>query len=741
VGLGFFDGIHLGHQELLRTLSHMAGLRGLPSCLFTFDRHPAEIVPGRPVPARISGEEDRHRAVARCGIDEMVMQPFDAAFAGMPAETFLEDILSETLQARLIVVGHDYRFGRNRAGTADTLVAFGAARGIEVRVIEPVAIGGVILSSTAIRDFLATGAVDRASEWLGRPFVLEGVVQGGQGLGRRLGFPTANFPVPPGRVLPAFGVYATRTMVRGRSYPSVTNVGMRPTVNPQAYRDPSPASVPLVETRLLDVDLDLYGEPIRVEFLGRIREERRFDGLEALRDQVLLDTASAAAFHGAEERAILLDTVSGIPVVLLRSRRFSASVCEIHFKVPLDRVRAAEYALLTRVLGSCCRRFPRRSDLSAHLDSLYGAELSTDFSRNGDLQQLVFEMDALTRWTGGDSPFREAVGLLFDLLLDPHADETGALPDDMVRAEARGLLSEIAARDNDRTRHAIDRALEALHGSHPHGVPEWGDPAVLPTLDGAALGRALDRLLREAAISIRIAGDPDDETIESVLARVRSFPPAAGGARPDPAILRPRPLPPPAVPVRKRERLALDQARICLLYTGTHAPSTFQAVRALFLDQLLGGSPNSLLFEEVRERLGLAYSVFSSHMRSASTFLLCAGVHPDRVGEALAAIREQVQRIREGRFDLRLLETARAQTESLYETVPDDLRHLLQYEAACLETGRRVPLSMALAMLADVTAGELSDLAASLSETVEYCLLPDPSGTPAEPGTGGEETP
>ena len=282
IALGFFDGVHLGHGALLRRAAEEAKKRGCESAVFTFDRPPKEVITGVPCPL-INSPEDRAELVKRLyGIDEMLMVPFDDEMRTTPWDRFVTDILVGRYGAVHLVAGHDHHFGHKNRGSPELLKEKCAELGLGCDIIPAVTIGGVTVSSTHIRKLLEEGDVETARAFLGHPHVLTQTVGHGRQLGRTIGIPTANLVAPPHVLLPKRGVYAAKiTLPDGRAFGGVTNVGVRPTVN--NGQDVT------VEPWILDFDGDLYGQAIRVEFFRRLRDERKFESLDALRSQIETD--------------------------------------------------------------------------------------------------------------------------------------------------------------------------------------------------------------------------------------------------------------------------------------------------------------------------------------------------------------------------------------------------------------------------------------------------------------------
>ena len=279
IALGFFDGVHLGHAALLRRTAEEAAARGVTPAVFTFDRVPKEVLTGIPCPL-LNSPEDRADLVRRLyGIRDVIMVPFDDEMRTTSWEDFVTKILVERYHAVHLVAGHDHHFGHKNQGSPELLAQKCAELGLGCDIIPKVEIGGITVSSTYIRRLVELGQIERANRFLGHPHTLTQVVRHGRRIGRTIGIPTVNLTAPPHVLVPSHGVYATRVVLPdGASYPAVTNVGTRPTVN-------NGMDV-TVEAWLLDFDGDLYGQTVRVEFYHHIRDEVRFDSLDALKAEI-----------------------------------------------------------------------------------------------------------------------------------------------------------------------------------------------------------------------------------------------------------------------------------------------------------------------------------------------------------------------------------------------------------------------------------------------------------------------
>ena len=287
IALGFFDGVHLGHQALLRTAVERAAQLDLTPAVFTFDRSPKEFVTGSKVPLLTTADERRATVRRLFPIDEVIVEPFDEQMMTMPWVDFVL-MLAQKYRAGWLVAGHDFRFGHKNAGTPALLCKKAAQLGMGCDIIPAVTLDSTTVSSTFIRNLLKEGRTEEAQRFLGAPYAITGEVLHGKGLGRTIGAPTLNVIPAPGLLIPAYGVYATHVSIAGRQYDAVTNVGVRPTVDANGGVT--------VESHLLDVNEHLYGKECRVEFLKLLRPENKFADLNALQAQIAKDVADARTF-------------------------------------------------------------------------------------------------------------------------------------------------------------------------------------------------------------------------------------------------------------------------------------------------------------------------------------------------------------------------------------------------------------------------------------------------------------
>ena len=284
--LGFFDGVHLGHQVLLAQCCAIAREQDAKACAITFDKHPQALFLEHP-PRLINSTEDRLSLLRQYGIGPVISYPVVKETMSMPWEDFLNELVS--CDAVGFVCGRDFRFGSRGEGTAEKLAEYCRERNLVCSIVEDQLLDGVRVSSTHIRSLLECGEMEEAVRFLGHPHILTGEVVGGRRIGRTIGVPTANLVLPEGVAVPRYGVYACKVCIEGTSYLAVTNVGTRPTVQ---------GSHVTVEPWILDYTGDLYGKQLRLEFYSFLRPEQKFDSLEELRGEIQKNAEETREFFG-----------------------------------------------------------------------------------------------------------------------------------------------------------------------------------------------------------------------------------------------------------------------------------------------------------------------------------------------------------------------------------------------------------------------------------------------------------
>ena len=276
--IGNFDGVHLGHRDIINLINDIANQKSTKSCLLTFEPHPQKVLAGRDV-SLIVPVNEKLSLLEQAGVDYAVSLRFTKELSQLSAEEFVQDVLIKTLRIKDIVVGPDFMFGKNRSGNADMLKEMGKKYGFETHIINPRKLGDEVISSSMIRQNIVEGNILKLNDLLGYKYFLNGIIVEGEKRGREIGFPTANLDTQ-WELLPKPGVYATISWLRGSRYKSITNVGFRPTFGKNKL---------LIESHLFDFSDTVYGEEIKVEFYQRLRDEKKFKGVENLIAQIKLD--------------------------------------------------------------------------------------------------------------------------------------------------------------------------------------------------------------------------------------------------------------------------------------------------------------------------------------------------------------------------------------------------------------------------------------------------------------------
>lgn len=280
VTIGKFDGIHKGHEVLIEKTVDYSKQEQLTSIVFTFKNSPISYF-SNIITREIITEVEKMNKLKLLGVDVVVDIPFNKDMAEISAEDFVKQILVDKLGAKKLIIGHDFAFARKREGTPPILKILGKKYGFDVEVIEPVVINNIRVSSTHVKDLIYAGRVDEIKNYLGRNYTIEGTVIHAKQLGRTLGFPTANLRLQENLIIPKRGIYATKVYIGNEVYAGATNIGYNPTVDGEKMS---------VETNILEFDKDIYGKTIKLEFLERIRDEKKFKDLNELKIQLKMDT-------------------------------------------------------------------------------------------------------------------------------------------------------------------------------------------------------------------------------------------------------------------------------------------------------------------------------------------------------------------------------------------------------------------------------------------------------------------
>lgn len=285
VAIGNFDGVHLGHARIVERLLARAKPAGGAAVVFTFDPHPVLLLRPNEAPPPLTWTDRKAELLGELGVDAMIAYPTDEELLRLAPEQFFSQIIGERLAARALVEGPNFSFGRGRSGTIDVLRRLCQSAGVDLEVVDPLVVDGDYVSSSRVRKLIAAGWIDDANKMLTRPYRLRGMVRHGAARGARIGFPTANLDAID-TLLPGPGVYAGRAITAARSFAAAINIGPNPTFDEQRLK---------VEVHLIGFEGSLYGQPLEVDFLARLRDIQRFENVEALKAQLERDVANSAS--------------------------------------------------------------------------------------------------------------------------------------------------------------------------------------------------------------------------------------------------------------------------------------------------------------------------------------------------------------------------------------------------------------------------------------------------------------
>lgn len=288
VTIGTFDGVHIGHQQIVKRLISTAKNEGLKSVILTFFPHPRMVLQKDTSIKLINTIDERHNILDALGLDYLLIKKFTKAFSRLPAEDFVKQILVDKLHAKKVIIGYDHRFGRNRNANIEDLKRFGNQYGFEVEEISAQDINDVAVSSTKIRNALNEGDIAKANAYLGYNFMITGTVVKGKALGRQLGFSTANIKVEETyKLIPKYGAYIVSSIIDNEKVFGMLNIGVNPTVNGQTES---------IEVHFFNFNKDIYNQTIQIDLIERIRDEQKFDSIEALKSQLIKDRETALAY-------------------------------------------------------------------------------------------------------------------------------------------------------------------------------------------------------------------------------------------------------------------------------------------------------------------------------------------------------------------------------------------------------------------------------------------------------------
>ncbi len=717
LALGFFDGVHKGHRALLDRLLWHCKEPQLCSAVYTFDELPkASLIGTAGSGSRIQNAQRRAAYILDEGIDFVFEQVFTPAIQSLEPETFV-DYLCQRLRIKYIVVGDDFRFGKARKGDSQLLKSLAEKHGTLVEAVAQVQGGGQAISSSRIRALLKEGRIEEANRLLGHPFSIVGTVIRGRGLARTWGMPTCNMRLDPEQLVLPFGVYASRTRIGRRYYNSISNIGLRPTLNANEKE-------PLLETYLFDMSADLYDQELEVFILKFQREESHFAKLEEMVEVMRDDISDSRTYLAEQERLQPVGKACGIPYYHLATTRFTQAYLHFCLSIPADSRKNSARSLAMRMVLQASAAYPGRQAFSLAQDEQYGASLDAYNDNEGERQAFEFTVEGITRGMHDETPFQNATLLLFHALRKPLLDANGLFDESLFLTEQNNLLTELKSRMQNKAKYAYDRSFSLLLDGLREGISPKGDPDVIPTLTREEVTQAWFELLREARAAVYVAGNLPTTYHDVLLHELEAF---ATLNRKVEAESQVRLLPSSLKLEEAREASEykdIEQTRLVMYWSGLEPFPLIKGSVLNVLNSLYGADSHSLLFEMVRETHGLAYSIHSQVLRHLSMLMVSAGINGGQIDQAIEDCRNQLQAICEGKFSERHFQSSVAMVESKLLALSDSLHGQLLYQMNALEAGHPQDSKEALEALATVRPEDVSTMASGLREAFVYKLLP-----------------
>lgn len=712
LALGFFDGFHRGHQALVREAVYRAEQNGSQTAVYTFDRYPKPThcghAKGAVDPEAVCEEEENevkgllqtqqqknHRLMEE-GIDFLLIQAYEDPFKQLSPIDFLDYVTKDLLQAKHILVGEDFRFGKGAKGTVETLRAYCEENDIRLTAIPSVKFSGEPISSTRIREAVREGDFSLVSQLLGRNYTLRGEVIHGNRLGRSFDFPTANFRPEEAKILPPYGVYVTRTRIDGRSYPSITNIGLRPTVN---VTDPNP----LVETTIFGTKHDLYGTNVEVDFLQFIREEMRFRSFLIMTTQIHRDIEEARQWHARSEDLHLGYRGDAKHLYLCHTERFREGTFDLYFYLPLDPERSAARALLSRLLTRSSAQYPQRRKFLQALDASYGASFEAETYALGSTQVLHFHVSSISRGLEGRRPLNEAINLVIDAMLEPNVDADGLFAEEAFEAEKKSYLAELQLLRDRKSYEAERLLLQDLFSGTAFAIDPLGELEQIENVTREELRDAWDELRRNAQIDGIIAGSYTQEMVTHIIEAMKAlriegdelYELIPGRCpKPAPAL---EPLQSDSLPtqvadigayVTRRTYPGKGRSIVQLAFSGMPAYVSSDVVSFEMMWKILGGTSHSRLLTRLRDKLTAVYRVDVKPHLYSGILLIELTCDPDRAEELATEVLREVARLQTELISEEELHEQRKLADNDFRMGADDLESLVQLQYQATITGR-----------------------------------------------------
>lgn len=645
VALGNFDGIHIGHSQLINTLLQECKKRNLQSCIYTFENHPNNIIFKEKHTPLILDINQKTQIIESMGADELFLECFDEKYAATEPEDFVKKILVDKLNVKLVVVGFDYSFGRFGKGNVSALKDMGVKFGFDVIIIPRITAFlpkeniEVTVSSTVLRELIQKGNMTDFKALTGRNYQIPGVVQCGRKVGKSLGFPTANILPKEGFALPEFGVYATITHVGNNIYRSITNIGNNPT-----FKE---IQATTIETFLIGFEGELYGQDIKVEFIKKIRNEITFKSAEDLVNQISNDLAERIKMNEWIQKVY---EGNGVEIFYIPTDQFKSSIIKIMFCDNLSKESAYKNTLLVNILASGTETYTTPRDMYIKYMDLYNTNIVCNTLSRGEVQACEFRAEYVDKKYLPQAPMIEddVIDFLFEIIFKPlteTVDGKTAFSSEVFNRERENHNNNIKSLINNKSRYAFFRFKEFMFENEAYSVNNSGKAE-----DGDSLTPILlydyykNVFLKKLPVKIIYSGKEYPVKLTEYTKKFFSDSPKI--QLQEAYIERPEIKPEDVRDIE--EKHDVTQGILYMGYRTNTPPLSEEYYATLVCIAILGQMPKSKLFVNVREKNSLAYYADSQENRIKGVMFVSCGIDCDKKDTVINIVTEQLELMKKG---------------------------------------------------------------------------------------------
>lgn len=768
IGLGFFDGVHRGHQELIAKVLYYAAKLNKPAAIYTFDRYPkqhnANYGPGlsssedifatkspslfhsdvnlstisftekerlslinkeqRELREKslqikkengeflgfIQSEEEKIRTLDRQGLDIVYIQKFDDDFSSCDAKDFFINF-NQALAPTMLITGEDFRFGKDRSGNIDLLRELCVSNNIGFDTSQTLYYKGEKISSSRIREAIFLGELELAEELMGRPFRSLGEVLHGQALGSKFGIPTANIRPTQAKVMPPFGVYISFAKVGNRLYRAITHFGLRPTVN---SKDKSP----LYETFIYDFNDDLYGQVIEISLLSHERDELEFPSLLAMTNQIAKDLSNGDEAHTKRERFEHTYDYRGLSAYRLQSNRFSTGNLDLVFYLPVNSVKFASILFLSEFLTECTNEFPDEAKLSAYLEDKYAADFVSNVDINSDIICFTLSISALRNGSDGSKPFLESMDMLFSHLLDITIYNEEIL-NSLFESLKKRLVMQVKVKSQKPSNRVYNEALKLVY---PNEIISKSADELIRECEDLTLSdviKTYEILMNQAQRVIVLSGAIDEE--ESI--KIRKFLDKWPEQKVDFKLI------PCKYPSLKeaskvgtiKSKHSGELSHACLIYDGISPYNSLQQLKFYLLSEIIAGDSIAILFKSLRLDHSYVYSVDGDFDPYLGIFTINFACSKDNMDDAIKLIKNNLSSL-ESYINEDVLETTKNYIINNIKSQSDSLSYLIETYLEDRLMRRHLTIDATIELIRDISLQDIKEAANKLDLKLVYIL-------------------